>query len=192
LSPDQVLAAAPNIALALLGIAALLMLVAFRLFRRSRTDSFWRRRRAAGQQGLRVFIVSAIMLVFSGTTCAIGTFGPRLLNRAATPTEASAVAIAPTDDLTLTAIFVPTQPETHTPSPSETPIIPTETATDQPSVQPSDTSAPPSVTIAPSATFTETSLPTDTLTPDVQLTANAEALVASTEAPPQPPIYRQR
>lgn len=189
MSPDQVLAAAPNIALALLGIAALLMLVSFRLFRRSRTDSFWRRRRAAGQQGFRVFVVSGIMLIFSGAICAISTFGPRLLNRATTPTEA--VAIAPTDDLTLTAIFVPTQPlqptQPETPSSTSTILIPTETETA--TEQPSDTPIPPTETDPPSPTYTSTPAPTETATdnptetPDVQLTVNAAAQVPSEEPP---------
>ncbi|HEX3053978.1 MAG TPA: hypothetical protein VHP83_25210, partial [Aggregatilineaceae bacterium] len=68
--PDSILDAFPYITVALLGLALLLMLLAMRLFRRSRTDVFWRRRREAGQRGWRLFLASIVILIASGFACA--------------------------------------------------------------------------------------------------------------------------
>jgi len=48
----------------------LLFLVSARLFRRSRRDVFWRRRREAGQRGWRLFVLAFTLLLISGVTCA--------------------------------------------------------------------------------------------------------------------------
>lgn len=50
-------------------LALLFLLIALRLFRRSRTDVFWRRRREAGQRGWRLFVLAFGLLVFSGLAC---------------------------------------------------------------------------------------------------------------------------
>jgi hypothetical protein len=50
-------------------LALLLFLVSLRLFRRSRTDVFWRRRRDAGQRGWRIFVFSFALFALSALSC---------------------------------------------------------------------------------------------------------------------------
>ena len=66
LSPDTLLYGAAG----LFALAVLLFLISLRLFRRSRRDVFWRRRREAGQRGWRLFVLAFTLFVLSGVTCA--------------------------------------------------------------------------------------------------------------------------
>ncbi|HVO70496.1 MAG TPA: hypothetical protein VMT24_10645 [Aggregatilineaceae bacterium] len=50
-------------------LALLLFVVSLRLFRRSRTDVFWRRRRDAGQRGWRLFVVAFALAALSAVSC---------------------------------------------------------------------------------------------------------------------------
>ena len=63
----------------LFGLALLLILVSLRLFHRSRTDVFWRRRREAGQRGWKLFVVAFGLIVFASLSCvltlAVGVLG---------------------------------------------------------------------------------------------------------------------
>ena len=52
-------------------LALLLILISLRLFRRSRTDVFWRRRREAGQRGWRLFLFAFSLLALASLTCAL-------------------------------------------------------------------------------------------------------------------------
>ncbi|MBX3066738.1 MAG: hypothetical protein KF726_27405 [Anaerolineae bacterium] len=81
MSLDQVLTLAPQIALALLGIGVLAFLISLRSFSVSRSPTFWRRRRAAGQRGWRLFLLSVFFFVLSGATCGIGSIGSRIVSQ---------------------------------------------------------------------------------------------------------------
>ena len=63
--------ALPYVTGAFFVLALLLFLVSFRLFRRSRTDVFWRRRRDAGQRGWRLFVLAFALIVLSGVSCTL-------------------------------------------------------------------------------------------------------------------------
>lgn len=147
---------APPLAGIVLAVALLFVLAASRMFRKSRTDSYWRRRRTAGQQGWRL-LVSALFLMFvSGMVCSISGVAGLVLRTNETPT---AVAFVPTDTATAT------QPPTVMITPTPTIFVPTSAplATDLPT----DTSTPlPSQTPPPTATFTPPSttqvIPTNT------------------------------
>jgi hypothetical protein len=61
----------PYLTAGIFALALLLFLVSFRQFRRSRFDTMWRKRREAGQRGLRLFILGVLMLLISSGTCVI-------------------------------------------------------------------------------------------------------------------------
>lgn len=63
--------ALPYVTGSLFGLALLLFAISLRLFKRSRTDVFWRRRREAGQRGWRLFVLASGMLLFSAVTCVL-------------------------------------------------------------------------------------------------------------------------
>jgi hypothetical protein len=50
-------------------LALLLFLISLRLFRRSRRDVFWRRRRDAGQRGWRIFVFAFALFALSAISC---------------------------------------------------------------------------------------------------------------------------
>ena len=66
---DMIKNALPYTTGALFLLALLLFLVSLRLFRRSRTDVFWRRRRDAGQRGWRIFVFSFALFALSALSC---------------------------------------------------------------------------------------------------------------------------
>jgi len=61
--------ALPTITIAMLGLALLLFLLSLRLFRRSRTDVYWRRRREAGQRGWRIFVLAFTLTILGSVSC---------------------------------------------------------------------------------------------------------------------------
>jgi len=63
--------ALPYLTGSLFVLALLLILVSLHLFRRSRTDVFWRRRREAGQRGWKLFVLAFGLIVFAGVSCAL-------------------------------------------------------------------------------------------------------------------------
>ncbi len=161
--------ALPYVTGGLFGLALLLFAIAFRLFQRSRTDVYWRRRREAGQRGWRLFVVASIMAIFSAVACvltlAIGILGDE--------GEASAGRISPTPEVTTLvenpdAPSVPTATDTPPPddstratTPASTPLILiitatpayTPTPTPFPTFTPNVTQAVSSVTPQPGATL---------------------------------------
>jgi hypothetical protein len=186
MTPEQIQSVAPLIAAALFALALLLFLASLRMFRKSRTDFYWRRRRAAGQRGWRLFVWSIVLSLLSGILClAIGLVG--VIN--ARPT-ATAIALVKSSTAsraaTATGTVTPLAPTgTHPPTtvaPSLAPTvthsataIPTQVATTKVADSPAATSTilKPSLTptMSPSPTRTRTATPTPTSTRTFTATA---------------------
>jgi hypothetical protein len=129
----------PYLTAGIFALALLLFLVSFRQFRRSRSDTMWRKRREAGQRGLRLFILGALLLLISGGTCVItGVVAMRdedgsPTQIAQTLTPSSETALIPSSD---TPEFSPTtdesMPEVPTITPSPVVIVITTTPAPSP------------------------------------------------------------
>ena len=168
----------------LFALAILLLLVSLRLFRRSRRDVFWRRRREAGQRGWRLFLLAFTLLLISGVTCAstlvIGAMRDEEdlgQTPGATDLAAEQPPLSPGtpegDTLEAVAAISPTatvDPLLLTVPPLESPTLPAEmspTPTQPPVILPTDQPPPPEtvvviVTATPGSTPTETPFPTYT------------------------------
>lgn len=89
--------ALPYITGSLFGLALLLILVSLRLFRRSRTDVFWRRRREAGQRGWKLFVLAFGLIVFGSVSCVltlvVGVIGDNDSTATNTPPATQEVAL---------------------------------------------------------------------------------------------------
>lgn len=66
---DSIQNALPIVSGAVLALALIFFLISLRLFRRSRTDIYWRRRRDAGQRGWRLFLIASVLFVIGGMSC---------------------------------------------------------------------------------------------------------------------------
>jgi hypothetical protein len=160
----------PYIILGLFVLAVLLLLLSLQQLRRGRTGPYWRLRRAAGQRGGQLFLLS--MLLF-GVALALALFTGladlayrRLTASINSDPEAPVGVVLPSRTPTLQYSLTPTSTITATLTMTPT----TEPVTDTPS---------PSVTPSPTATPTETVLPTLTLSP----TATFENVLVFTPAP---------
>lgn len=117
--------ALPFLTGSLFGLALLLILVSLHLFRRSRTDVFWRRRREAGQRGWRLFVFSFGLIIFGSVSCVLtlffGVFGEDAPAATGTPPATQAVALGEDTPRTLDALSSPTEepnsPAEETPDP---------------------------------------------------------------------------
>lgn len=182
LTPEQVQTAAPILAASIFAFAMLLLLLSLRLFRKSRRDVYWRRRRAAGQRGWRLFVWSLGLILMSGVICVTTGIAGLLYNRA-TP---SSPAIALVTSITKTAISTPAptlilsltlEPSlTVTVRLSATPLTPKATQTSSITLTPKPTST---------STSSQTSLPTatSTFTPSLTHTLSQTPLPTLTFAP---------
>lgn len=174
--PDSILEAFPYITVALFGLALLLLLLAMRLFRRSRTDVFWRRRREAGQRGWRLFLASVVILIASGFACAataLNAWLPDQNEERATPTTAAAeISTLPSDEATAFQL-------TASPSP-----LPTNTVEPLPALTltPADTPTPVVIIV----TSTPAAVPTSAVQPT--FTPNTPPLVSSVTPEPDAQI----
>ena len=143
--------ALPYLTIALFGLALLAFLGALRLFRRSRTDAYWRRRREAGRRGLRLMTLAVVLGGLSGLMCAgtlaVSWFGEDEAAPTNTPT-----ALVPSP----TASAVSTSPPSETP-PTASPAV---TAPPLPTAPPETVVVV--VTATPAATATPTPFPTFT------------------------------
>ncbi len=146
----------PYIIAALIGLAALLFLLSLQQLRRGRTGPYWRLRRAAGQRGGQLFLISIGLF---GIAIALAVFSgladlayQRLTNLMQRDSDVPRGVVIPSLTLTLRFTLTPTSTLTLTPTPTPTHIPATETPM-------------PSVTPTVSATSTATVLPTITLTP---------------------------
>jgi hypothetical protein len=146
--------ALPTITAAIFGLALLILLVSLRLFRRSRRDVFWRRRREAGQRGWRLFLLSIVLLVMGMVSCAL-TLAVSVVS---TDEEDSTPATTSVADAALTQAAALPPARTGTGMPSVTSELPVTEA-------PPETPALPSLT--PFATFTPVETPlASSVTPD--------------------------
>lgn len=146
---------APPLAGLVLALALLFTLAALRQFRKSRRDSYWRRRRNAGQQGWRLMVVALFLTLVSGLVCSLSGVAGLVLRTQITPTAVVLLPTAtdtptllPTATLTPT-IFVPTSAPLSTDPPTETDMPPTQTVS-------------PTYTPALTSTSTSTVIPTNT------------------------------
>jgi hypothetical protein len=77
--PETISTALPYITAGIFSLALLVFLISSRQFRRSRTNTMWRKRREAGQRGLRFFVLGVVLMLISGVSClftAAVTLGP--------------------------------------------------------------------------------------------------------------------
>jgi hypothetical protein len=191
---EQLQSVVPLIAVAFIALAFLLLLMSLRYFRKSRTDFYWRRRRAAGQRGWRLFVWSVTLTLVSGILCMLtGLAGliyarPTLTvvveantatNSPSSPappsvTDAPVAAATLTTTLTSGATLVPTTtlpvPSVVTPAPpsitNTLPQTPTQTLTPTTSRSPTMTLSPTlTPTSSASPTLTPSLVPSDTLMP---------------------------
>ncbi len=165
----------------LFALAILLFVVSLHLFRRSRRDVFWRRRREAGQRGWRIFMLAFVLLVFSGLICGSTLLARMMIEDAAedattspTPHLAAGATltpalILPSDTLEPVAAILPTDTPTSVvlALESPTPAPPEPTATSAPASAVLPTNPPPAtvivvVTATPGGTPTQTPFPTFT------------------------------
>ncbi|HEX3050257.1 MAG TPA: hypothetical protein VHP83_06335 [Aggregatilineaceae bacterium] len=166
------------------GITLALALFSFwvsgRLFRRSRTDVFWRRRREAGRRGWRLFVVGTLLLILSGMSC-VGTFLIGSLANdnedkptstvAENPTGMPTETATPTDTVlptTPTVSDVPTEPFTPIPIRSEEPLpspTPQPSYTPFPSYTPAPTLTPMIIIVTPTPGPLPSTTPYPTFTP---------------------------
>ncbi len=185
MTPQQFQSVAPILAAGLLLSALVAFLGALRLFRKSRTDLYWRRRRSAGQRGWRLFVSSIVLTFLAGLICLMmGVLGLVMSKIASTATAVpatTAVSLPPTIQLSVTTNVTSTPAVTLTPLPATTSVpvqqvsstssattLPTRTATATATATRTATSTPtPSATRTPSVTPTPTTTqtPTDTLVP---------------------------
>lgn len=148
--------ALPYVTGGLFGLALLLFAISFRLFRRSRTDVFWRRRREAGQRGWRLFVLASGMVVLSAVTCVL-TLAISLVGNDG---EANAGRSSPTPGVTALA----ENPETL-------PAPPAVTDTPPPLIEDSRATTPALtpliLIITATPAYTPTPTPFPTFTPNV-------------------------
>ena len=115
--------ALPYLPGSLFGLALLLILVSLHLFRRSRTDIFWRRRREAGQRGWKLFVLAFGLIVFGSVSCVltlvVGVLGDDDSSAANTPLTTQETALSVDTPGALDSAPPPT-PETNS-APETTP-----------------------------------------------------------------------
>jgi hypothetical protein len=110
----------PYLTGATLGLALLLFLVSFRLFRRSRNDVYWRKRRDAGQRGWRIFVLGSVLIVVSGVSCLLTILAATVWNKDDGKPAATSVADQATPTATLPGSLTPSTPSTAIPTPAQT------------------------------------------------------------------------
>ncbi len=159
--------ALPYITAIIFGLALLLLIVAVRLFRRSRTDTYWRRRRDAGQRGLHVSVLAFIFFMAGGVMCLVTLLVtmihddneiPATPDLAAQQTQ-NAPAASPTATLTLAPETPDQSGQTPLPEPTHTQVTPEPTAT------PRATDTPIILVITTTPMHTPTQTPFPTFTP---------------------------
>jgi hypothetical protein len=142
-------------------LALLFFGVSWRLFRRSRNDVFWRRRREAGQRGWRLFVLACVLVGLSGLTC-VGTVISALFStedsKESSPavSPATGVAVNPTGN---TPTITPMLFSMYTPETITALSSPMFTSIPLRSDEPSPTPAGIIITATPGGLPTETPYP---------------------------------
>ncbi len=154
---------APTLAGVLLALALLIGLASLRLFRKSRTDSYWRSRRQSGQRGWRLLQLCIFTTLASGLICTASGLTGIALRPTDTPTPVVIIMIVTSTPTRLPASITPsvtttpTMTATHTPTLFPTaPLTNTSPPTRTPGARlsPSAASATPTLTIPPTLTVT--------------------------------------
>ncbi len=193
--------ALPYITAALFALALMLLAVSLRLFRRSRTDVFWRKRRDAGRRGLRLFMTAAILFLASGVACLMTVLAIMIeddqtpdatpiveLPDTASPTLTDA---APTQDVTVPDTADDRAPSTTIHTQSAATTAQGDAPTPAPTIVVVITASPASTpTLTPFPTFTPNAPPlTSNVTPAPRASLEITALddrVSDASAPIEP------
>lgn len=161
--------ALPYITGALFALALLLLAVSLRLFRRSRTDVFWRNRRDASRRGLQLFMTALVLFLASGVACLM-----------------TALTIMIEDNQTVAATPIIGLPDTASPTPVDATNTMPATSPTQPN--PAETITPEvSPTPAPTIVVVITAAPVNTPPPTLfpTFTPNAPPLTSSVTPHPR-------
>src|SRR5450432_1969918 len=105
---DRLQTLAPYIAAGTLALALVLFVFSVGYFRKSRTDFYWRNRRAAGQRGWRLFVWALAMTIVGGGACTITATAALVKSHreaveAAAANTLVAIKVTPLFDVTSTA-----------------------------------------------------------------------------------------
>ncbi len=182
---EQIQSSAPAIAIALFVLAVLLLILSLRMFRKSRTDSYWRRRRTAGQRGWRFFVWSVLLTLGSGMVCLATGVSGMLASRTATAMSGSLATIIVALQSPTVAQTAPVTPPIGTQPPTgTTPPTTDRTATATRPINPTGTQAASRTT---TATASPTASPTPTGTATASLTATVTASPTASNTPSDTP-----
>lgn len=138
-----------------LGLGLLFFLVSVRLFRRSRRDVFWRRRREAGQRGWRFLLLSGVLMSLSAVSCVLTVLATVVIDNEESTSTPQLVA-ASTENIT----FLPTDTNTARLSPVATTLSP-------PLIETPTQVATVIVVVTTTLVFEPTQTPFTTFTPQV-------------------------
>ena len=142
---------------AFLALGLLLFLISLRLFRRSRSEVFWRRRRDAGQRGWRILVLSFVLIVLSVFSCIFTAVSTMINRNNATPAPTE-IVIEPSP-----SPLPNTTPEiTETLPVPDTTEVPVQTPTPTPTL---NTATPVVIVITATPVYTPTETPFPTYTP---------------------------
>jgi len=157
---------------ALFGLALLLMLIALRLFRRSRTHAFWRQRRQAGQRGWQVSVLSFLLFVASAVSCGITGFSFLLADDETPTVPGTFLAAQPSPTASLTEEVTPSSDADKTATGLALQAVPATATQSVPTLPPNTVVVV--VTTTPVSTPTATILPTFTpIVPPIVSTVTA-------------------
>lgn len=143
-------------------VAVLLFVFSAHFFRRSRTDTYWRRRRDAGQRGLRVFVIAFVLMIASGVTCLFTVLAALIDGNNGADSTPTAVAELVTNTPMPTDIMPDTPQEVATDASTDTPPP---TIENQPTPTPADTATPVVVVVTATPEITPSVTPFPTFTP---------------------------
>ncbi|MBN1679286.1 MAG: hypothetical protein JW966_03285 [Anaerolineae bacterium] len=167
-----------NITAALFALAVLLFLVSLHLFRRSRKDVFWRRRREAGQRGWRFFVLSVGLLFIGGIFCVSSVAWMTFFDEETTAGDDTVIIVGGVADLSSARTNDTIQAPSPTPDvlPTVTPATPDEPPPVEPVIIVITATPAAAPTITPFVTFTPNAAPIQS---DVTPQPNAQISVTA-------------